>query len=134
VSASIAQLFSHHAQDYQAMAGQAAAFHDQLVQGLSASARSYASAEAANASLLQPGNAIARSMGAAMPNPFFGFAPGRVMHTEFIPGTTIPNPFFGLAPGQVMHTEFIPGTTIPNPFFGVPPGHWDISLLARAIT
>ena len=50
VSTGIAQLFSAHAQDYQTLAGQAAAFHDQFVQHLTASA--YASAEAANVSLL----------------------------------------------------------------------------------
>ena len=31
VSASIAHLFSQHAQDYQALAGQAAVFHEQFV-------------------------------------------------------------------------------------------------------
>jgi PE family protein len=48
VSASIAHLFSQHAEDYQAVAGQAAAFHQQFIQNLNASARSYASTEAAN--------------------------------------------------------------------------------------
>jgi hypothetical protein len=46
VSASIAQLFSRHAQDYQALAGRAAAFYEQFVQALTAGARSYARAEA----------------------------------------------------------------------------------------
>ena len=54
VSASIAHLFSRQAQDYQALAGQAAAFHEQFVQNLTASAGSYAGAEAANAALLPP--------------------------------------------------------------------------------
>jgi hypothetical protein len=49
VSAAIAALFSNHARAYQALSAQAAAFHDQFVQALTASARSYASAEAANA-------------------------------------------------------------------------------------
>jgi PE family len=61
VSASIAQLFSRHAQDYQALAGQAAAFHEQFVQHLNASARSYAATEAANAASLQHLNASAGS-------------------------------------------------------------------------
>jgi hypothetical protein len=66
VSASIAQLFSRHAQDYQSLAGQAAAFHGQFVQNLTASARSYAATEAANvAPLLQPLNAIAGSSASA---------------------------------------------------------------------
>ncbi|QUR68281.1 PE family protein [Mycobacterium spongiae] len=54
VSASIAHLFSGHAVDYQKLAGEAAAFHEQFVQRLTASAGSYASAEAANVSWLQP--------------------------------------------------------------------------------
>jgi len=53
VSASIAHLFSRHARDYQALAGQAAAFHEQFIQNLDASAHSYASAEAANTSSLR---------------------------------------------------------------------------------
>lgn len=54
VSASIAHLFSGFGQDYQKLAGQADAFHEQFVQRLAASADAYARAEAANASLLQP--------------------------------------------------------------------------------
>src|SRR4051794_15134449 len=52
VSAAIAKLFSEHAQGYQALSAQAAAFHDRFVQALTAGAGSYASAEAANASPL----------------------------------------------------------------------------------
>ena len=48
VSAAIASLFSGHAQAYQAMSAQAAAFHDQFVQTLNAGAGSYVSAETAN--------------------------------------------------------------------------------------
>ena len=119
VSAAIAALFSAHGQGFQALSAQAAAFHDQFVQALTAGAGSYVGAEAANASLLQPSMFIPA---ATMPNPFFGFPPGQLMHSKFIPGTTIPNPFFGFAPGRIMHTEFIPGTMNPNPFFGFPPG------------
>ena len=53
VSASIAHLFSQHAGDYQAVARQAAAFHEQFIQNLNASAHSYASTEAANTSSLR---------------------------------------------------------------------------------
>ena len=53
VSASIAHLFSQHAGDYQAVARQAAAFHEQFTQNLNASARSYAGTEAANTSSLR---------------------------------------------------------------------------------
>jgi hypothetical protein len=48
VSAAIAELFSGHAQAYQALSAQAAAFHGQFVQALTAGAGSYVSAEAAN--------------------------------------------------------------------------------------
>jgi hypothetical protein len=53
VSAGIAHLFSQHTTNYQALAGQAAAFQEQFVQNLTASAGAYASAEGAIASLLQ---------------------------------------------------------------------------------
>ncbi len=59
VSASVAHLFSRHAQDYQALAGQASAFHEQFVQHLTASAVTYANTEAANVALLQPFSAVA---------------------------------------------------------------------------
>ena len=52
VSETIAHLFSQHAEDYQAVAGKAAAFHEQFIQHLNASASSYASTEAANAASL----------------------------------------------------------------------------------
>jgi hypothetical protein len=53
VSAGIAQLFSQHAQGYQAQAAQAAAFQEPFVQHLTAGAFSYAGIDAALASLLQ---------------------------------------------------------------------------------
>jgi hypothetical protein len=54
VSAAIAAVFSGHAQAYQGLAGQAAAFPDQFVANLKTSAGSYAWAEAAAAASLQP--------------------------------------------------------------------------------
>ena len=54
VSAGIAQLFSQHAANYQALAGQAAAFQEQFVQNLAAGAFSYANIEAAIAGALRP--------------------------------------------------------------------------------
>jgi PE family len=66
VSANIAHLFSAHALDYQSMAGQAAAFHEQFTKTLSAGAGSYASAEAANAAAFQPENAIAGAVSSAL--------------------------------------------------------------------
>src|SRR6202453_5344116 len=54
VSAAIAALFSSHAQSFQALSAQAAAFHGQFVQLMNGGAAQYAAAEAANASPLQP--------------------------------------------------------------------------------
>ena len=51
VSVGIAHLFSGYGQEYQKLAGQAAAVQDQFVKNLKASAVSYASAEAANTAL-----------------------------------------------------------------------------------
>ena len=48
VSAAIAAMFSAHGQGFQALSARAAAFHDQFVQTLTAGARSYVGAEAAN--------------------------------------------------------------------------------------
>ncbi len=53
VSASIAHLMSGYGQEYQALAGQAAAFHAQFAQNLTKSAASYASAEDAIAVFLR---------------------------------------------------------------------------------
>jgi PE family protein len=52
VSTGIAHLFSGYGQEYQKLAGEAAASHEQFVERLNASAAAYASAEAANVSLL----------------------------------------------------------------------------------
>ncbi|GAB7143971.1 hypothetical protein LRC484719_25620 [Mycobacterium riyadhense] len=48
VSAAIAVLFGSHAQAYQALSAQAAAFHAQFVQTMASGTGGYASAEAAN--------------------------------------------------------------------------------------
>ncbi|WP_142399933.1 PE family protein, partial [Mycobacterium marinum] len=53
VSAAIAAVFSAHGVQYQAISAQMAQFHRQFAQALSAANRSYALAEAANASPLQ---------------------------------------------------------------------------------
>jgi hypothetical protein len=52
ISAAIAGLFGTYAQDFQALAAQAAAFHNRFLQAVSASAGSYVSAESANAAAL----------------------------------------------------------------------------------
>src|SRR5271157_1429297 len=48
VSAAVAAVFSAHGEGFQALGAQAAAFHEQFVQALTAGAGSYVSAEAAN--------------------------------------------------------------------------------------
>ncbi len=53
VSAAIASLFSGHAQAFQALSAQAAAFHAQFVQTLNAAGGAYTAAEAASASPLR---------------------------------------------------------------------------------
>ena len=53
VSTSIAALFSQYGQDYQKLAAQAAAFHDEFVLALTGAGHSYAATEAANTSPLQ---------------------------------------------------------------------------------
>jgi PE family len=65
VSAGVAQILSAHGQEYQALAGQVAAFHQQFTQNLQAGAGSYAGAEAANAAMMQPLGTIAGSAAAA---------------------------------------------------------------------
>jgi len=49
VSAAVASLFAGHAQAYQGLSAQAAAFHQRFVQALSSGAGSYAATEAPNA-------------------------------------------------------------------------------------
>ncbi len=53
VSAAIAAVFREHGSVYHSISAQAAAFHDQFVQAMTAAAGSYAGAEAANAAPLQ---------------------------------------------------------------------------------
>ena len=53
VSTAIASLFSSHAQDFQALSTQMAAFHQQFVQLMNGGAAQYASTEAANVSAAQ---------------------------------------------------------------------------------
>lgn len=52
VSTAIADVLASHGADFQKLAGQANAFHDQFIARLTGSANTYASAEAANAAVL----------------------------------------------------------------------------------
>jgi hypothetical protein len=76
VSVGIAQLFSEHAQDYQKLARQAAAFQEQFAQKLTASTASYASVEDVVASLLHETSVVVQGVVpgiVAVVNPF-GYA------------------------------------------------------------
>jgi hypothetical protein len=55
VSIAIGQVFSAHADAYQAVRAQIAEFHQQFVQTISASGQAYATAEADNAKSIQTG-------------------------------------------------------------------------------
>ncbi|WP_172832560.1 PE family protein, partial [Mycobacterium asiaticum] len=57
ISTAVAGLFGSHAQEFQAVAGRAAAFHDQFIQKLTGGANAYASAEAENLAVLSAGGA-----------------------------------------------------------------------------
>ena len=78
VSAMIAALFSSHAQAYQALSQQAAAFHAQFVQLMNTGASQYALQEAANASPLletlgqDAGGAVNSSISALTGTPLVG--------------------------------------------------------------
>jgi len=75
VSASIANLFSAHAMDYQALVGRAAAFHEQFMQNLTAGAGSYLGAEAANVAAFTANPAAAAAAAQLAPlQPLHAFA------------------------------------------------------------
>lgn len=52
VSAAVAQLLSAHGQEYQALAAQVEAFHQQFTQNLQAGTGAYTTAEATNAAIM----------------------------------------------------------------------------------
>jgi hypothetical protein len=142
VSAGIAQLFTAHAQEYQALAGRAAAFQEQFVQHLTAGAGSFAHAEAANTALLQPLTASAASIGSAI-----GALPGQLFNLVNAAVGQLLNDFTGFV-GYVggivagvlgtavgvalfLYFLFLLGVAIyfpnlfplfPNPFLGIFPG------------
>jgi PE family len=86
VSAGIAQLFSEHAQDYQASARQAAAFQEQFAQNLKTTAASYTSIEDAIASLLRSFETGLRSFYWAYVNQIVGFITGSESWINLVPG------------------------------------------------
>ena len=72
VSAAIAAVFSAHGQGFAALGAQAAAFHEQFVQALTAGAGSYVSAEAANvaAFMANPAQTIGQDLLGVINAPF----------------------------------------------------------------
>lgn len=93
VSAQITALFGAHGQLYQALSARAAAFHDQFVKALGASAASYTAAEAANVAPLQAvgqavqglGN-VAGSVNTALANVTGGVAAATGLNLAGLPG------------------------------------------------
>jgi PE family len=72
VSTEIASLFSAHGQGFQRLSAQVAAFHEQFVQSLSASANAYATAEASAVQTLR--DAVNAPAKAVFGHPLFGSA------------------------------------------------------------
>ena len=85
VSTQIAALFSTHGLEFQQLSAQAAAFHEQFVQNLTASANAYNAAEASttqtlgsmfsNAGLAPAGGPAAMASAAATPGPYLPYLP-----------------------------------------------------------
>jgi hypothetical protein len=72
ISTEIATLFSAHGQGFQRLSAQVAAFHEQFVQSLGASAKAYAAAEAGAAQSLR--DAVNAPAKAVLGHPLFGSA------------------------------------------------------------
>jgi hypothetical protein len=89
VSAAIAAVFSAHGQGFQALGAQAAAFHDQFVQALTAGAGSYASAEAANVAAFtaNPAQTIGEDLSNLINPPFLALT-GRPLYGNGANGFT----------------------------------------------
>ncbi|MGA8252441.1 MAG: PE family protein [Mycobacterium sp.] len=64
VSAALVAVFSSHGLGYQSLGAELTELHDQIVQALRSSARSYTAAESENASLLQEALGAVGAMGA----------------------------------------------------------------------
>ncbi len=115
VSAGIAHLFSGYAQDYQGLAGKAAAFHEQFVQHLTASAVSYASAEAVNvALLLQPLTAIVDSVASSI-----AALPGQLAFNLLTSINAVMGPNVGFL-GPFAIPLFLIGLALDAPFILIP--------------
>ena len=86
VSAGVAGLFADHAQDYQAAVGQAAVFHEQFAQNLTAGSAAYLSVEDVIVALLQGVDAGVRAIPLAYASLVAEFIAGSNSWIELIPG------------------------------------------------
>ncbi|RUP01827.1 MAG: PE family protein [Mycobacterium sp.] len=95
VSVGIAQLFAQHAQDFQVVAREAAAFHEEFVSKLTASSSAYASAEHLSAAMLRDSGPRAADSTSAWQNLnyFVTFFPVLVLLMAAIPPLWILFPF-----------------------------------------
>lgn len=120
VSAGIAQLFSGHAQDYQAAAREAAAFHEQFVQNLMGSAQAYAAADVSNSYSLALNDPVQYLTVAGYT--FISLIPGYFMISTI---TLLPPlwplfpifQFLALARFVTLFAEVITGSPISYPYF-----------------
>jgi PE family len=89
VSEAIAAVFSAHGQGFQVMGAQAAAFHDQFMQAVTAGARSYVSADAANvaAFMANPAQTIGQDLSNLINPPFVALT-GRPLYGNGANGFT----------------------------------------------
>jgi PE family len=110
VSASVAHLFFLYGGGFQALAGKASVFHEPFVQHLTAGAGSYASAEAANVSLLQPLTASAGSIGSSIGAVWGQFFTNLI---SILPGAVLAI----LLIGDVIVYELLHGGMLPPWFF-----------------
>jgi hypothetical protein len=117
VSAAIAAVFSAHGQGFQALGVQAAAFQEQFVQALTAGARSYVSAEAANvaAFMANPAKTLEQDLlnvinAPTLPSPAATI--GLVIGASGIP---IPGPTYVQLANEI-YLHLNPLTDFPNPY------------------
>lgn len=93
VSAAIAAVFSAHGQGFQALGAQAAAFHAEFVQALTAAAGSYASAEAGSTAALQEAvNVVTAPAQALLGGPLSATGMNAAATAFIIGGTGNPQP------------------------------------------
>jgi PE-PPE domain/PE family len=133
VSAAIASLFSDHGAAYQAVSAQAAAFHQQFTQMVTASAGAYAGAEAANVPLL--GRLLAAFNAATRGLLGGSGVPGAAANVALIMGGSgepIPDPTFIANNFDLYIKNFFPGFT-PQPLF-TPEGNYGLYTGVKSLT